>query len=368
MSLITRCPACTTLFKVVPDQLRVSEGWVRCGQCDEVFDANVHLQGDSVVPVVPVSSTSPLDSEPEPQHLQDQQAALDAPGAVDTEPQMPPDPAPELQQELAAKLEWPEAATQSADYDTLMDVRPGASFEPDPALHFDLPGELVAHESEAQLQDSNPPTWSAPQNDVEFLEPPEIQPGSESETRLDDFRTVHEPAAAPTFMRDTRKATWLDRPWVRRGLVVIALLLTLGLLSHVVWRERDRLAANVSDLRPALNAMCSALDCKISPYMHIDTVIIDSSSFVKIRGDVYRLNVTLKNTASIDIAAPAVELTLTDLQDQPMIRHVFSAIELGAKEGILTAGGELTTAVPIQVKVSGPADRISGYRLLAFYP
>jgi predicted Zn finger-like uncharacterized protein len=33
MSLITRCPACGTMFKVVPDQLRISEGWVRCGQC-----------------------------------------------------------------------------------------------------------------------------------------------------------------------------------------------------------------------------------------------------------------------------------------------------------------------------------------------
>ena len=44
MSLITRCPACATMFKVVPDQLRVSDGWVRCGQCNEVFDANVHLE------------------------------------------------------------------------------------------------------------------------------------------------------------------------------------------------------------------------------------------------------------------------------------------------------------------------------------
>lgn len=31
------------MFKVVPDQLRISDGWVRCGQCDEVFDANAHL-------------------------------------------------------------------------------------------------------------------------------------------------------------------------------------------------------------------------------------------------------------------------------------------------------------------------------------
>lgn len=41
MSLSARCPACTTLFKVVPDQLKVSDGWVRCGQCGEVFDAHV---------------------------------------------------------------------------------------------------------------------------------------------------------------------------------------------------------------------------------------------------------------------------------------------------------------------------------------
>lgn len=43
MSLITRCPACQTMFRVVPDQLRISDGWVRCGQCEEIFDASLHL-------------------------------------------------------------------------------------------------------------------------------------------------------------------------------------------------------------------------------------------------------------------------------------------------------------------------------------
>src|SRR5690349_25093321 len=37
MSLATRCPSCGTIFRVVQDQLKVSEGWVRCGQCHEVF-------------------------------------------------------------------------------------------------------------------------------------------------------------------------------------------------------------------------------------------------------------------------------------------------------------------------------------------
>lgn len=44
MRLVTRCPACTTTFKVVRDQLRISDGWVRCGRCSEVFDATLDLQ------------------------------------------------------------------------------------------------------------------------------------------------------------------------------------------------------------------------------------------------------------------------------------------------------------------------------------
>ncbi|MCB2069785.1 MAG: zinc-ribbon domain-containing protein, partial [Ottowia sp.] len=43
MSLITRCPACATMFKLVPDQLRISAGWVRCGQCGVVFDASAQM-------------------------------------------------------------------------------------------------------------------------------------------------------------------------------------------------------------------------------------------------------------------------------------------------------------------------------------
>ena len=39
MSLATSCPSCGTVFRVVQDQLKISEGWVRCGHCQEVFNA-----------------------------------------------------------------------------------------------------------------------------------------------------------------------------------------------------------------------------------------------------------------------------------------------------------------------------------------
>src|SRR6476620_10869997 len=59
MSLITRCPACGTMFKVVADQLKVSQGWVRCGQCAEVFDATVHLLPREL----PASSPASFDTQ-----------------------------------------------------------------------------------------------------------------------------------------------------------------------------------------------------------------------------------------------------------------------------------------------------------------
>jgi predicted Zn finger-like uncharacterized protein len=39
----THCPNCATHFKVTPDQLRQANGWVRCGRCQCVFEALIHM-------------------------------------------------------------------------------------------------------------------------------------------------------------------------------------------------------------------------------------------------------------------------------------------------------------------------------------
>lgn len=40
----TQCPHCKTMFRIVPAQLAAAEGRVRCGHCNEVFDARRRLQ------------------------------------------------------------------------------------------------------------------------------------------------------------------------------------------------------------------------------------------------------------------------------------------------------------------------------------
>jgi len=45
MSLVTRCPACRTAYRVTPAQLVARAGRVRCGRCRAVFDAVAALEG-----------------------------------------------------------------------------------------------------------------------------------------------------------------------------------------------------------------------------------------------------------------------------------------------------------------------------------
>jgi predicted Zn finger-like uncharacterized protein len=72
MSLATRCTHCGTIFKVVQDQLKVSEGWVRCGRCNEVFNALPGLFDLDKDPPPPRPAHAPpsspgLASEPTPE-------------------------------------------------------------------------------------------------------------------------------------------------------------------------------------------------------------------------------------------------------------------------------------------------------------
>lgn len=39
MTRIVRCPECGTIYTLVPDQLKIAQGWLRCGQCQHAFDS-----------------------------------------------------------------------------------------------------------------------------------------------------------------------------------------------------------------------------------------------------------------------------------------------------------------------------------------
>lgn len=75
--MLTRCPACQTIFRLRPEQLRARHGEVRCGHCFNPFNALEHLlEGDasaqasaaatSSAPPTPAEAEEPVAARPEP--------------------------------------------------------------------------------------------------------------------------------------------------------------------------------------------------------------------------------------------------------------------------------------------------------------
>jgi mRNA-degrading endonuclease RelE of RelBE toxin-antitoxin system len=146
------------------------------------------------------------------------------------------------------------------------------------------------------------------------------------------------------------------------------LLALAGLLAlQIAVQERDRLASSQPGALPLLQRLCEPLGCRIGPPRRIEAIAIDSSGFTKLRQDTYRLNFTLKNQAPLPVAVPALELTLTDSQDQPVMRRVLTPGELGSPAQTIPPAADWSSSVAIAVAGTG-AGRIAGYRLLAFYP
>lgn len=77
MNWITRCPECVTVYQVLPDQLKAAKGWLRCGQCQHVFDSTGLILAWSAEPSqAPIIDAQPSAGEREPDDRLDIDALL----------------------------------------------------------------------------------------------------------------------------------------------------------------------------------------------------------------------------------------------------------------------------------------------------
>jgi len=235
---ITYCPTCATSFKVTPDQLRLANGWVRCGRCTCVFEALANL-----TPPVALSDTA----------------------------------------SLAAML-------------AELDLSPALSAT---AVSFDSP------------------------------------------------------AASP---ERSHRGVW----------IFLSVILLLLLMGQALWVGRHVVFAQGAEepaLRPILSALCA---CEVTWPREPEAVLIESSSFTENPQGGYTVQLRLKNTQHHPVAMPALELSLIDLQDQVLVRRVFTAKELSGKDHVQALRDVRSTLnFDLDDKVS---KRITGFRAIVFYP
>ena len=354
MSMITRCPACETMFRVVPDQLRISAGWVRCGQCDEVFDASAHLVNDT-----PAAGSSELAPMSTPQVSEASEPIPPVPEPVPVPEPTPPLPVP-AETVLLSEESLP-APLASSDFQTIDFNLDDASAKWEPSV------EPVHEGDDAVLKHGGLIDISGVDEPVVSTKTP-VLASDFCETDRADLTAPHQPPEPISFLSNDTQNPVQSRALWRWFVVVLGLFLLLGLGAQGIYRERQRLAVWEPRLSPWLERACDAVGCSVGPVMKIDAISVESSTFAKVRADTYRLSFSLTNSSTIPVAFPAIELTLTDALDRPVVRRVLRASDLGSTDAVIAASAEWSSSIEIAVQSASLPDRVAGYRLIAFYP
>lgn len=400
--MLSRCPACATVFRVDTVQLRAREGRVRCGRCHTVFDAvdamvDVPLpkSGDTPTPAVAalatppsateIESAAPVADEPEHSHATltfaaepDIELRADDPAAVTTDrldldvgsADVPPPPQPGDSMEAlverttdywqtrvddTAPADTPEVATES---EALVDDHPGATAasetapEPDP----DVTQPLDIVELEA-----------APAPDDDIVAAPARDP-------LLDPPPALEPVRDPAVQRIRRELYGEDQAPHRSALKtalwsVGILLLVLLAAAQLAYLFRTELAIAQPALKPLFEQACARLGCTLPAPRRADLISIESSELNPDteRAPLLRLNALLRNGATHAQDWPHLELSLTDTSDRPIVRRVLAPADYlpaDRQRSEFAAASEQAVSVLVD-----PTDtNAGGYRLYVFYP
>ncbi|MFL6574510.1 MAG: DUF3426 domain-containing protein, partial [Burkholderiales bacterium] len=173
---------------------------------------------------------------------------------------------------------------------------------------------------------------------------------------------------APEFLverHDARRSRW---PWA-----LAALFAALAIGVQVAYRFRAELAASYPEAGLVLRALCQPLGCDVPLPRRPDLMSIDSS---ELQADSRReglivLNAVIRNKARFPQDYPALELTLTDEGERPVLRRVLAPrdyLEPQRRDELLRQGIAAGGETPLRLFLDTSRTRAVGYRLYLFYP
>ena len=146
----------------------------------------------------------------------------------------------------------------------------------------------------------------------------------------------------------------------------LSVLLALSILWQAVLWNRHWLVAEEPALRRTVEALCFPIACKIEWPQEPNSVLIENSSFSENPSGGFNLQMRFKNIQHHPVATPWLEVTLTDVQDQVVVRRVFNIDDLDLQDHIAALRDQ---RVQFSFEVDASLrERIAGYRALIFYP
>jgi predicted Zn finger-like uncharacterized protein len=428
MHLATRCPFCETVFRLQAEQLSLRRGLVRCGYCQEVFDASSSLY--ETTDDAKFAAATPLSAEAARaliagKSAQEQAAASSssaAPNAPITgaNPRQAPNfgaeawnpwaPAPDAaidnrllhtarnvplapvaasvavtprHAEESEALQEPTAASSST-----------AKVRNEPVMNSHT-GALAEEQHEqrgaAQTAAQTPPAWRPVSRPVD--DEPELQdtqsaaatlrttPDSEPHFGMGAAAGAAAPAG-PSFaanppasdndpfavVRETRAAPPSRVGWKIFG-ALVALLLFVVLLAQLAWWQRESIMVYWPGSQPLYAQACEQFNCDVAPPHDIDGLQVEPSDLRQVDGPhKLELKMPLRNRYNVPLAYPAIELTLLDEQNNVAVRRVLFPQDYVKPGTPIAAGLPARTTQTMVVHLDTGNAVASNFRVQIFYP
>ena len=398
--MLTRCPACQTVFRLGPEQLHARRGEVRCGHCFHPFNALDHeivqrgqRRQSPTAPTAPPAPASPSPSARAPDlSLQPAPAAHAAPE--------PDTLAPALDFIILEEKPRPQSATPASASALHASEPPARASSPPPSAADTALWHAAPEFDFHTVDDLSPTTARAPAL-------PEVMRSSRRPTS-DATRT--EPSAHPTFSTTYNAASEQPQahegpsttyePWAAASLSsapqgttadaqsartpASPLLRTLSTLAtgvlggvlavQCIYLYRMEIARALPGLRPLMTQACAALGCEIPFPRDAGLIALDASELQSEPGKPgqYVLHATVNNRAEYAQTWPHLELTLTDAGDSPIARRVLTPEEWLPPDQRSPAQGTTSfashKAVSARIAFTVPDLAPTGYRVYIFYP
>jgi len=303
--MFTTCPNCRLHLAVTAADLRVGQGYVRCGRCDRVFNALISLaeelareqqSGHVATGTTTIPALEELPTEAEIGMLAPETEAEPEPG-LDPEPI--PEPASHAAEAFAEPEEWSRVTPIDARFSEQVDVVEQLASGTFETIVLEGDGLLQTEEHmdeedvEAQLQ------HIADQIDDDE------QAGEEVDIEYVDEPSMDDTDSDPELMLGPPPVHWM---WKAAAMLLVTLL-----AGQVVHHNRQELVARAWAERP-LHAVYGLFGANLEPRWELGAYDLRQLGGEALPGAAARimLRATVQNRASSSQPPPMIRVTLQD--------------------------------------------------------
>ena len=214
--------------------------------------------------------------------------------------------------------------------------------------------DLAAINDETQVQDSHVEDHENSQISDEANEI--VNKALLKDSQASYFQTIDQKAE-----RKSHLYKWL--------MSLFAILLLIAAVGQSIYFWRSDITIYYPKLKPLLTQVCEKLSCSIQLPKKIEFIIIDDSDMQEDADHegLIHFSSTLINQAGFIQTYPNIELTLTDIEDKPKLRRIFTPAEYLPEHTDVASGLPAGAEIKVKLALTAQDEPVAGYRISVSY-